>query len=105
MSKLFTIFLLAGVAVAVPYLLLRKKRQPRRDLFAYAMGGLASLTTSTGVFFATHAVLPTPALEADGIIGSGLICAVIGPALGVWAGKRVRMRAQARAHAYRSSVN
>jgi hypothetical protein len=42
----------------------------------------------------TQAVLPAPPLDADGIIGSGLLCAVIGPALGVLAAKRFRPRMQ-----------
>jgi hypothetical protein len=94
MNKLLTILLFAAVAIAVPYVLLRRMDRPRRSLFAYAMGALASGATSTAVFLAAHAILPTPALGADGIIGSGLACAVVGPALGVVAGKRARMRAQ-----------
>jgi len=97
MSRLFTILLFAAVAIAVPYALLRKMRKERVGLFAYAMGALASGATSLGVFLATHAVLPAPALDADGIAGSGFACAVLGPALGVLAGKRARLRAQARA--------
>jgi hypothetical protein len=99
MSKLLTILLFAAVAIGVPYFLLRRMRgthSPGRNMFAYTMGFLASVATSTGVFFATHAILPAPVLGADGIATSGLLCAVVGPALGVAAGKRVRLRAQAR---------
>jgi hypothetical protein len=93
---LLTILLIGGVASVVPYVLLRKMGQRGRSLFAYAMGFLASAATSVGVFLATHVLLPAPVLDADGIVGSGLVCAVVGPALGVLAGKRVRMRAQGR---------
>jgi hypothetical protein len=96
MSKILTILLLAAVAIAVPYFLLRRMRQPRLSWFAYAMCALASGATSLGVSFAAHAILPAPVLGVDGIVGSGLACAVVGPALGVWAGKRARSHAQAR---------
>lgn len=105
MSKLLTILLLAAVAIAVPYFLLRKMRQPRRSLFAYAMGSLASGATSTAVSLAAHAMLPAPALDVDGIVGSGLACAVVGPALGVWAGKRARTRIHAGSQADRRRID
>lgn len=93
---LLTLVVLGGVASAVPYILLRKMGGLGRNLFAYLAGFLASSATSWGVFLATHAVLPAPTLEADAIIGSGLACAVVGPVLGLMAGKRVRRHAQAR---------
>jgi hypothetical protein len=55
---------------------------------------LISSSTSIGVFMTTQAILPAPPLDADGIIGSGLLCAVIGPVLGVLAAKRFRPRMQ-----------
>jgi hypothetical protein len=58
------------------------------------MGFLVSSSSSMGVFLTTQAVLPAPVLDADRIIGSGLLCAVIGPALGVLAAKRFRPRMQ-----------
>ncbi len=93
---ILTVVLVGSVAILVPYVLARRTSERGRALLAYAMGALASALTSLGVFLATHAILPTPALGADGIVGSGLLCAVVGPALGVVAGKRVRRRARAR---------
>jgi hypothetical protein len=78
------------MAGGIPYVLLRKMGGVGRSAFAYAMGFLVSSSTSIGVFLTTQAVLPVPVLDADRIIGSGLLCAVIGPALGVLAAKRFR---------------
>jgi len=39
--------------------------------------------------------LPAAVFSADTIIGSGVVCAVVGPAIGMMAGKRVRTRARA----------
>jgi hypothetical protein len=92
---LLTILVLGGVAGGVPFVLLRNRMGGMgRSAFAYAMGFLVSSSTSIGVFLATQAVLPTPVLDADRVIGSGLLCAVIGPALGVVAAKRFRLRMQ-----------
>jgi hypothetical protein len=96
MKLLLTVIVLGGVASGIPYLLLRRMGGVGRSFLAYALGFLASGTTSFGVYLATHAVLPAPVLDADAVVGSGLACAVIGPALGMVAGKRVRRRAQAR---------
>jgi hypothetical protein len=82
------------MAGGVPYVLLRKMGGVGRSAFAYAMGFLVSSSASTGVFLTTQAVLPAPVLDADRIIGSGLLCAVIGPALGVLAAKRFRPQPQ-----------
>jgi hypothetical protein len=91
---LLTVLILGGVASSIPYVLLRKMSGFGRSAFAYAMGFLVSSSTSIGVFMTTQAVLPAPVLDADRIIGSGLLCAVIGPALGVLAAKRLRPRMQ-----------
>ena len=91
---LLTVLILGGMAGGVPYVLLRKMGGVGRSAFAYAMGFLVSSSASMGVFLTTQAVLPAPALDADGIIGSGLLCAVIGPALGVLAAKRFRPQSQ-----------
>jgi hypothetical protein len=96
MRLLLTVLVLGGVASGVPYLLLRRMGGVGRSLLAYALGFLASGATSFGVYLATHAVLPAPVIDADAIVGSGLACAVVGPVLGMVAGKRVRQRAQAR---------
>jgi hypothetical protein len=93
---LLTILLLGGVAVGVPFVLLRKTGGLGRSALAYGMGFLVSASTSFGVFLTTQAVLPAPVLDADGVIGSGLLCAVVGPALGVLAAKRLRPRLQER---------
>jgi hypothetical protein len=89
-----TILVLGSVAGGVPFVLLRKMRGIGRSAFAYAMGFLVSSSTSIGVFLTTQAVLPAPVLDADRVIGSGLFCAVIGPALGMVAAKRYRLRMQ-----------
>jgi hypothetical protein len=89
---LLTILLLGGVAGGVPFVWLRKTGGFGRSALAYAMGFLVSSSASFGVFLTTQAVLPAPVLDADRIIGSGLLCAVIGPALGVLAAKRLRPR-------------
>ena len=89
---LLTILLLGGVAGGVPFVWLRKTGGFGRSALAYAMGFLVSASTSFGVFLTTQAVLPAPVLDADRIIGSGLLCAVICPALGVLAAKRFRPR-------------
>jgi hypothetical protein len=91
---LLTVLIIGGVAGVIPFVLLRKTGGVGRSAFAYAAGFLISSSTSIGVFMTTQAVLPAPALDADGIIGSGLLCAVIGPALGVLAAKRFRPRMQ-----------
>jgi hypothetical protein len=91
---LLTVLVLGGMAGGVPYVLLRKMGGVGRSAFAYAMGFLVSSSASIGVFLTTQAVLPAPVLDADRIIGSGLLCAVIGPALGVLAAKRFRPRLQ-----------
>jgi hypothetical protein len=51
------------------------------------MGFLISSATSIGVFLTPQVILPGPVPDADRIIGSGLLCAVIGPTLGVPADK------------------
>jgi len=93
---LLTILLLGGLAGGVPFVWLRKTGGFGRSALAYAMGFLVSASTSFGVFLTTQAVLPAPVLDADRIIGSGLLCAVICPALGVLAAKRFRPRLQER---------
>ena len=95
MRLLLTVGVLGGVASGVPYMLLRRLGGVGRSALAYALGFLASAATSFGVYLATHAVLPAPVLDADAVVGSGLACAVIGPVLGMVAGKRVRRRTQA----------
>ena len=89
-----TFLLLGGVAGGIPFVWLRKTGGFARSVLAYAIGLLVSSSASMGVFLTTQAVLPAPALDADRIIGSGLLCAVIGPALGVLAAKRFRPRLQ-----------
>ena len=89
---LLTVLFLGGMAGGVPYVMLRKMSGVGRSAFAYAMGFLVSSSASMGVFLTTQAVLPAPVLDADGVIGSGLLCAVVGPALGVLAAKRFRPR-------------
>jgi hypothetical protein len=92
---LLTVLVLGGVAGGVPFVLLRNKMGGiGRSAFAYAMGLLVSSSTSIGVFLTTQAVLPATVLDADRVIGSGLLCALIGPALGVAAAKRFRLRMQ-----------
>jgi hypothetical protein len=89
-----TILFLGRVAGAVPFVMLRKMGGLGRSAFAYAMGFLISSSTSIGVFLTMQAVLPAPVLDADRVIGSGLFCAVIGPALGMVAAKRYHLRMQ-----------
>jgi hypothetical protein len=92
---LLTVLVLGGVASGVPFVLLRNKMGGiGRSAFACAMGFLVSSSTSIGVFLTTQAVLPAPVLDADRVIGSGLLCALIGPALGAAAVKRFRLRMQ-----------
>ena len=91
---LLTILILGGVASGIPFVLLRKMGGIGRSAFAYAIGFLVSSSPSIGVFLTTQAVSQAPVLDADRIIGSGLLCAVIGPALGVLAAKRFRPRMQ-----------
>jgi hypothetical protein len=91
---LLMVRIIGGVAGGIPFVLLRKTGGVGRSAFAYAMGFLISSSTSIGVFITTQAVSPAPPLDADGIIGSGLLCAVIGPVLGVLAAKRFRPRMQ-----------
>jgi hypothetical protein len=92
---LLTVLVLGGVAGGIPFVLLRNRMGGiGRNAFAYAMGFLVSSSTSIGVFLTTQAVLPAPVLDADRVIGSGLLCAVVGPALGVAAAKRFRLRTQ-----------
>ncbi|HEY4403571.1 MAG TPA: hypothetical protein VGN55_02870 [Xanthobacteraceae bacterium] len=92
---LLTILVLGGIAAGVPYCLLRKSGGVGRSVLAYALGLLVSSSTSIGTLLITQAVLPAPIIDADRIIGSGLLCAVLGPILGVLAAKRLRLRAQA----------
>jgi hypothetical protein len=94
---LLTVLILGGVASGIPFALLRKMGGIGRSAFAYAMGFLVSSSTSIGVFLTTQAILPAPVSDTDRIIGSGLLCAVIGPALGVLAAKRFRPRRQSKA--------
>jgi hypothetical protein len=94
MRLLLTILVLGSVAGGVPFILLRKMGGIGRSAFAYAMGFLVSSSTSMGVLLTTQAILPAPVIDADRVIGSGLLCAVIGPALGVLAAKRFRLRMQ-----------
>jgi hypothetical protein len=89
-----TILILGGMAGGLPYVLLRKIGGVGRSLLAYAVGFLVSSATSIGVSLTTQAVLPAPALDTDRIVGSGLLCAVVGPVLGVLAAKRSRARLQ-----------
>jgi hypothetical protein len=91
---LLTVLVLGGVAGSVPFILLRKTGGIGRSAFAYAMGFLVSSSTSFGVLLTMQAILPAPVLDADRVIGSGLFCAVVGPALGVLAAKRFRLRMQ-----------
>jgi hypothetical protein len=91
---LLTILILYGVVGGIPCVLLRKMGGVGRSAFVYAMGFLVSSSTSIGVFLTTHAILPAPVLDANRIMGSGLLGAVIGPALGVLAAKRLRLKQQ-----------
>jgi hypothetical protein len=91
---LLTVLILGGIASGIPFVLLRKMGGTGRGAFAYAMGFLVSSSTSLVVFLTTQALAAAPVLDADRIIGSGLLCAVIGPALGVLAAKRFRARLQ-----------
>ena len=91
---LLTIMVFGGVAGGPPYILLRKIGGVWRSLLAYAVGFLVSSATSVGVFLTTQAVLPAPVNDADRVVGSGLLCAVIGPVLGVLAARRSRARLQ-----------
>jgi hypothetical protein len=91
---LLTIIILGGVAGGIPYVLLRKMGGLGRSALACAVGFLVSSSTSIGVFLATQAILPAPMLDPDRIVGSGLLCSVIGPILGVLAAKRSRARLQ-----------
>jgi hypothetical protein len=90
---LVTVLIIGGVAAGIPFVLLRRTGVGR-IVYAYTMGFLISSLTSIGLFLTTRAVLPAPPFDADGIIGSGLLCAVIGPVLGVLAAKRFRPRIQ-----------
>jgi hypothetical protein len=91
---LLTILILGGVAAGVPYFLLRKTGGVGRSVLAYVVGLLVSSSTSIGLLLTTQAVLPAPIIDADRILGSGLLCAVLGPILGVLAAKRLRPRAR-----------
>jgi hypothetical protein len=88
---LLTILFLGGVAGAVLYLMLRKTGGIGRSILTYVLKLLVSSLASLGVFLTTHVVLPAPIIDADRVIGSGLLCAVIGP-LGVLAARRFRVR-------------
>ena len=90
-----TILVLTALASGIPYMLLRKVGGVARTVVAYAMGSVATSATSVGISLATHALLPAAVFSADTIIGSGVVCAVVGPAIGMMAGKRVRTRARA----------
>ena len=92
--QLLTVIILGGVAAGIPYVLLRKMGGVGRSVLAYAVGFLVSSSTSIGVFLTTQAVLPAPVLNTDRIVGSGLLCSVVGPVLGVLAAKRSRARLQ-----------
>jgi hypothetical protein len=91
---LLTILVLGGVAGGIPYVLLRKTGGTGRSALAYALGLLVSYTTSIGMLLTTQAVLQAPTIDADRVIGSGLLCAVIGPIAGVLAARRFRLRSQ-----------
>ena len=93
---MLTIIMLGLFAVVITWLFLRRTNPVGRNALAYGVGFLVSATTSIAMFLAMRAVLPAPVLDADGIIGSGLLCAVLGPTLGTLAGKRVRPRLQGR---------
>ena len=93
---ILNIILLGLVGSAITWLLLRRTSPVGRNALAYGVGFLVSSTTSIAMFLAMRAVLPAPVLDADGIIGSGLLCAVVGPTLGTLAGKRMRPRPQGR---------
>ena len=92
MRVLLTILIVGGVAGCIPYVLLRKMGGIGRSVFAYAMGFLASSLTSVGVFLTMQAVVPVQVFDADRVVGSGLLCTVIGPVLGVLAARRCRAR-------------
>jgi hypothetical protein len=89
---LLTVLTIGGVAAGIPFVLLRKMGGIGRSVLACAVGLLVSSSISMGVFLTTQALLPAPLLDADRVIGSGLLCAVIGPTLGVLAAKRLRAR-------------
>jgi hypothetical protein len=89
---LLTVLMLGGVAGGVPYALLRKMGGVGRSLLAYALGFLISSATSIGLLLIRQAVFPAATIDADRIVGSGVLCAVIGPVLGVLAAKRSRAR-------------
>lgn len=91
-----TILVLGVLPIAITWLCLRGTGPWARNALAYGVGFLVSSATSIATFLALRAVLPAPVLDADGIIGSGLLCAVVGPTLGTLAGKRVRPRVQGR---------
>ena len=90
-----TVAVLMALASGIPYLLLHKVGGLARTVLAYAMGSVATSATSVGITLATHLVLPATLFSADTIIGSGVVCAALGPAIGMMAGKRVRTRARA----------
>jgi hypothetical protein len=103
MPTALTVLLLGGLACSVPYVLLRKVGGIGRILWAYGAGFLASSATSLGMLLATQGVL-APIHDADRVIGSGLLCAVVGPVVGVLAAKRSRARLQGpHAHDERSA--
>jgi hypothetical protein len=94
MPTALVVLLLGGLACSVPYVLLRKIGGMGRTLRAYGAGFLASSATSLGMLLTTQGVLAVPIHDADRVIGSGLLCAVVGPVVGVLAAKRSRSRLQ-----------
>jgi hypothetical protein len=91
---MLTIVILGVVASAITWVLVRKIGPVRRNVLAYAVGFLISSATSIAVFLALRVVLPASVLDGDGVIGSGLMCAVVGPTLGRLAARRMRPRLQ-----------
>src|SRR5437764_1572214 len=89
-----TVLCLGGLASGVPYLLLPWLGGAWRAVCAYGFGLLASSATSFGVLLTTQAVSAT-SHDADSVIGSGLACTVVGPALGIFATRFARSKLQA----------
>ncbi len=90
LKLLLTILFLGTIAGGVPYFLLRTVGGLGRTMAAYAIGFLVSSASSMGMLLTTQAAFLAPLHDADRVAGSGLLCAIIGPVLGVLAAKRAR---------------
>jgi hypothetical protein len=87
-----TVLLIGGIACGIPYFLLRTVGGFARSIAAYATGFLVSSASSMGLLLTTQAVFLAPSHDVDRVVGSGLLCAVVGPVLGVLAARRARGR-------------